>query len=77
MSEIRPSQLLRSRGWRPLSKPTGIWEKRGWVLPTDSAYALEEIMERECGAVTPRNEVSDTEVGRLRRLIENPVWGLQ
>jgi hypothetical protein len=54
-----------------------MWSKRGWELPTDSAFALEEIMEREKGAITPRNEVSNTQASRLRRLIENPVWGLQ
>lgn len=72
---MNKAQLLRSRSWKPDGK--GMWSKRGWELPTDSAFALEEIMEREKGAITPRNEVSNTQASRLRRLIENPVWGLQ
>lgn len=71
MAEPRKAQLLRSRGWKPWggSGSAMRWRKRGWSLPVDEAYALEELMERESGAVTPRGLVSTAEITRIRRII--------
>lgn len=60
----RPSQFLRSRGWLP--ENLQIWEKRGWNLTLEDAFALENVMEREHGAVIPRAQFPEREMPRLR-----------
>jgi len=64
---ITKSQLLRSRGWRP--DGLGFWSKRGWDLGLEDAFALESIMEREYGALTPRCLYAGRMLAELREKI--------
>ena len=64
---LRPSQFIRRRGWLPLN--LRLWEKSGWELAVEDAYALEKVLLEEGRALPHRNHSNEATICAFRAKI--------